>query len=117
MTTTIMRNCSMRTTCICPSVFVLFAEVMSIVRRFAPSRTNIRFVEHLRNSGRVDAQGDVHPSFYARAGSALAQYLLPIAAQGRQEIIQDRALAGLDLDSDGHAGGEADHAVLDLHLA
>src|SRR5216683_6971260 len=46
----------------------------------------------------------------------LAQDLVPVAQQRRQEVAQDRPRAGLDFDRYRHAGRQIDHLLVDLHL-
>src|SRR5919201_1575340 len=47
--------------------------------------------------------------------SALSQALLLVAQDRRQHVLDDAALAGLDLGGDRHAGRELDQPVVDLH--
>src|SRR5712675_2540500 len=47
--------------------------------------------------------------------SSLAQALLLVARERREQIADDAARTGLDLDGDGHPGREIDRLAFDLH--
>src|SRR3981081_1473674 len=49
------------------------------------------------------------------ARSSLAQGLLFVARERREQIADDAARTGLDLDGDGHPGREIDRLAFDLH--
>src|ERR1700704_550270 len=49
------------------------------------------------------------------ARSSLAQALLFVARERREQIADDAARTGLDLDGDGHPGREIDRLAFDLH--
>src|SRR5260370_42517088 len=51
-----------------------------------------------------------------RARSALAQTLLGVAQDRREQVIDDPPRSRPDLDGDGHAGRVIDELVVDLHL-
>jgi hypothetical protein len=57
----------------------------------------------------------INPKRFDRS-SPLAQTLLGVAQNGREQIIDDPPRAGPDLDRDGHARREIDQFVVDLHL-
>src|SRR2546423_10858781 len=50
------------------------------------------------------------------ARSALAQALLLVPQQRREQVVEDGARAGLDFDRHGHPRREIYHLVLDFHL-
>jgi hypothetical protein len=52
----------------------------------------------------------------AAVSLSFSERLLFVAEYGGEQIIDDLAGTGLDLDGDGHAGGEVDEIVVDLHL-
>src|SRR5262245_42107275 len=47
--------------------------------------------------------------------SSLPEAVLTVFADRREQVVDDAALAGLDLGGDGHAGCEIDALVLHLH--
>src|SRR5262249_18117951 len=49
-------------------------------------------------------------------GSSLAQALLPVFEQRREQITDNPALSRLNLDSDGHSGRQVHSLILHLHL-
>src|SRR5262245_43753111 len=53
---------------------------------------------------------------YQACGSSLAQALLPVFEQRREQITDNPALSRLNLDSDGHSGRQVHSLVLHLHL-
>src|SRR5215831_5613060 len=66
-----------------------------------------------------------HPVIASPAGPAipqapltlsLAQALLLVSQQWRQQKFDDAPRAGLDLDRDRHSGRQVDEAIVDLHL-
>ena len=58
------------------------------------------------------------PRAFAAASefSPLAQAVVPVSQQGREQVADDTARAGLDLDGHRHAGRQIDQLVVDLHL-